>query len=284
MPSCIGMSVNVPAYLERIGYSGLVSPTVDTLRGVHHAHMLAVPFENLDIWRKRKIVLDPERFVHKVVDERRGGFCYELNGAFAALLQAIGFRVTLLSARAARDDGSYGQEFDHLTLRVDLDETWLADVGFGDAFLEPLQLKIGLDQKQGMRKFSIIKSDGVLLLARKYGWFRKPEYSFTLTPRKLEEFAGMCQYHQTSRNSPFTRKRVCTRAIPEGRITLTDRRLIVTKGSVRDEHPVTSQEQWYELLREHFGVVLYQAAELGRKAGSKSGDGTGAFKTIATSS
>jgi N-hydroxyarylamine O-acetyltransferase len=278
------MSVNVSAYLERVGYSGPAAPTLETLRGVHRAHMLAVPFENLDIWRKRKIVLDPERFVHKVVEEKRGGFCYELNGAFAALLQAIGFQVTLLSARVARDDGSYGQEFDHLTLRVDLDEPWLADVGFGDSFLEPLQLKVGLDQKQGVRKFSIIKFDGALLLARKYGWFRKPEYSFTLTPRKLEEFAGMCHYHQTSSNSPFTQKRLCTRATPGGRITLTDTRLIVTRGSIRDEHPVTSQEQWYELLREHFGVVLYQAAELGREAGSKSGDGAGALQTAAGSS
>ncbi|HYL12374.1 MAG TPA: arylamine N-acetyltransferase [Terriglobales bacterium] len=278
------MSVNVPAYLERIGYSGPVEPTLETLRGIHRAHMLAVPFENLDIWRKRKIVLDPERFVHKVVEEKRGGFCYELNGAFAALLQGLGFRVTLLSARVARDDGSYGQEFDHLTLRVDLDEPWLADVGFGDSFLEPLQLKVGLDQKQGVRRFTIIKSDGALLLARKYGWFRKPEYSFTLTARKLEEFAGMCHYHQTSRNSPFTQKRLCTRATPEGRITLTDNRLIVTRGSIRDEYPVTTPEQWYELLREHFGVVLYQAAELARRAGSRAGDGAVAFKTITASS
>src|SRR5437660_8763848 len=126
------MSVNVPAYLERIGYSGPRDPTLETLRGVHRAHMLTVPFENLDIWRKRKIVLDPERFVHKVVDGRRGGSCYELNGAVAALLQAIGFRVTLLSARAARDDGSYGQECDHLTLRVDPHESWLPDLTSGD--------------------------------------------------------------------------------------------------------------------------------------------------------
>ena len=274
--------MNVTAYLERIGYSGPVAPTLETLRGVHRAHMLTVPFENLDIWRRQQIVLDPERFVHKVVKERRGGFCYELNGAFAALLETLGFRVTLLSARAARDDGSYGEEFDHLTLRVDLDEPWLADVGFGDSFVEPLRLKPGLDQKQGVRKFCITKSDGALLLARKYGWFRKPEYSFTLTPRKLEEFAGMCHYHQTSRNSPFTQKRLCTRATPEGRITLTDNRLIVTRHSIRDEHPVSSQEQWYELLREHFGIVLDTAAELGRKAGS--GDREGAFRTTTASS
>ena len=282
MPSCIGMSVNVAAYLERIGYSGPVAPTLEILRGVHRAHMLTVPFENLDIWRKKKIVLDPERFVHKVVNERRGGFCYELNGAFAALLGALGFRVTLLSARVARDDGSYGQEFDHLTLRVDLDEPWLADVGFGDSFMEPLRLKPGLDQKQGVRKFCITKSGGTLLLARKYGWFRKPEYSFTLTPRKLEEFAGMCHYHQTSRNSPFTQKRLCTRATPDGRITLTDNRLIVTRHSIRDEHPVSNPEQWCELLREHFGIVLYPAVELGRKTQSKSGDGAVAFKTTST--
>jgi N-hydroxyarylamine O-acetyltransferase len=248
--------MDLQAYFRRIGYSGPKTPTVETLRGVHRAHMLTVPFENLDIWQKRKIVLDAKRFVHKVIAEKRGGFCYELNGAFAALLQKMGFRVTLLSARVARPDGSYGEEFDHLTLRVDLDEPWLADVGFGESFVEPLKLHAGIDQKQDGRCFCIFKENDRLILARKHGWFRKPEYSFSLRPRKLEEFAGMCHYHQTSPKSSFTRKCVCTRATPNGRITLTDKRLIVTRCGVRKEHPVKGAEHWHQLLREHFGVVL----------------------------
>src|ERR1035438_109494 len=120
----------VSAYLERISYLGQVDPSAETLRGLHLAHMLAVPFENLDIHLGRPIVCDEARFLHKIINARRGGFCYELNGAFAALWCALGFNVTLLSARVAGSDGSASPEFDHLTLRVDLheDEPWLADV------------------------------------------------------------------------------------------------------------------------------------------------------------
>src|SRR5271169_1200439 len=132
--------LNVPAYLDRIAYAGPLAPRLEVLRNLHRAHLLSVPFENLDIAAGRKIVCDEHAFIHKIVELRRGGFCYELNGAFAALLRAIGFQVTLLSARVPRENGSDGPEFDHLALRIDLERSWLADVGFGDSFLEPLEL------------------------------------------------------------------------------------------------------------------------------------------------
>src|ERR1039458_10379901 len=145
-----GVMLNLLAYLERIGYSGSTEPSAETLRALQRAHMFAVPFENLDIHLGRPIVCDEDRFLHKIINERRGGFCYELNGAFSALLRALGFQVTLLSARVAGADGDTdGPDFDHLTLRVDLpgstnhgltaEVPWLADVGFGEGFLEPLR-------------------------------------------------------------------------------------------------------------------------------------------------
>src|SRR3954451_21114082 len=133
--------IDVSAYLARIGYSGPTEPGPETLRGLHRAHMIAVPFENLDISRGRKIVIDEAAVVHKVIALRRGGFCYELNSAFAALLRALGFEVTLLSARVARANGGEGPDFDHLALRVNLPEPCLADVGFGHSFLEPLRIE-----------------------------------------------------------------------------------------------------------------------------------------------
>lgn len=142
--------MDVQAYLRRIRYResmipGVDGPGIDLLRSLHRAHLFTVPFENLDIPLGRKIVCDEARILHKIVNEHRGGFCYELNGAFAALLRALEFRVTLLSGRVARADGGYSPEFDHLTLRVDLEEPWLADVGFGDCFLEPLLLEPGME-------------------------------------------------------------------------------------------------------------------------------------------
>src|SRR5690348_1148972 len=114
--------MNVERYLARIGYTGPIEPNADVLRSIHRAHMWAVPFENLDISLKRPIVCNEERFLQKIVNERRGGFCYELNGAFAALLRALSFDVNLLSARVPRGEAGDGPEFDHLALLLNLEE------------------------------------------------------------------------------------------------------------------------------------------------------------------
>ena len=247
--------MDVAAYVDRIQYYGPLNPTADVLRDLHRAHMLTVPFENLDIHIHREIVCDEERFIHKVVNERRGGFCYELNGAFAALLRALGFRVTLLSARVPCADGRDGPEYDHLTLRVDLEEPWLADVGFGDSFREPLRLRPGLEQAQGDRMYRIILATDDLRCEVKDESAWKLEYLFSLEPRQLSEFGGMCRYHQTSPESPFTRKRVCSRATPEGRITLSNGKLIETRNGERQERAL-SDEEWTAKLRELFDVTL----------------------------
>lgn len=248
---------NVPAYLDRIGYTGPLTPTPDVLRDLHRAHMFSVPFENLDIALGRKIVCDEGDFVRKIVERRRGGFCYELNGAFAGLLRTIGFEVTLLSARVPREDGSESPEFDHLTLKVDLDESWLADVGFGDSFLEPLQLRSGAEQLQDGWTYRVVDCDNSLCMERaeRDGTWKR-QYSFTLTPRSLNDFAAMCSYHQTSPESPFTRKSVCSMAIAGGRITVADRRLIFTRDGSRDERLLASDAEWRAALREHFNIVL----------------------------
>jgi N-hydroxyarylamine O-acetyltransferase len=253
----VAQMLNLAGYLDRIGYTGPKQPSPETLRELHRAHLFTVPFENLDIHLGRKIVCKEEAFLRKIVERHRGGFCYEMNGAFAALLRGIGFQVTLLSARVPREDGSQSPEFDHLTLQVDLDEPWLVDVGFGDSFLDPLRLKVGEEQMQDGRNFRIVEGNGSLHVERAEAdgsW--KSEYSFTLAPRRLDDFAAMCDYHQTSPESPFTRKSVCSKATPEGRITLSERKLIFTRKNARDERLLGSEEEWRAALRECFGVVL----------------------------
>lgn len=250
--------MDITAYLQRIGYNGPRDPTLGTLRDLQLAHLLTVPFENLDITRGRQIMVDGELFVAKVVRERRGGFCYELNGALAVLLQALGFEVTLLSARVPRKDGSEGPEFDHLALRVDLDEPWLVDVGFGDSFLSPLWLGPEVEQAQpDGRLFRIVeRRDNTLEVQRKDNGVWKTEYGFTIQPRRLEEFAEMCSYHQNSPESPFTRKTICSRATADGRITIADSTLIITRAGKREETLIGSDEERNEILRREFGIVL----------------------------
>jgi len=249
--------MDIPAYLRRIAYRGPVTPSQETLRRLHYRHLQAVPFENLDIARHRRILLDPQAFVRKVVEDRRGGFCYELNGAFAALLEALGFPVTLLSGRVPREDGSESPEFDHLALRVDLDEPWLADVGFGDSFLEPLRLTSRDEQQAAGKTFRIVDLSGSLMVEQKQsGEAWKPVYKFTLVPRNLHDFAAMCDFHQTSPESFFTRRRICSRATPGGRITLADSKLVVTENDDRQERSLQSDEEWNAALEQHFGIVL----------------------------
>jgi len=247
--------MNVPAYLRRIGYTGPIAPTLETLRRIHCAHLETVPFENLDIAIGRPIVLDQDRFIHKIVEENRGGFCYELNGALAALLRDMGFRVTLLSARALRKDGSPRPEFDHLTLRVDLDDPWLVDVGFGECFLEPLLLRTGIEQRQDQGTFRITQEGASLSVERQqHEGYWKTEYMFTLMPRQLADFGEMCHYHQTSLESHFTKKRLATRATSSGRVTLSDMKLIVTENGNRQERVLGSEEEWRTALKDNFAL------------------------------
>ncbi|HST09381.1 MAG TPA: arylamine N-acetyltransferase [Terriglobales bacterium] len=249
--------MDTAAYLARIRYAGAVLPDAETLRGLHLAHLYTVPFENLDISLGRKIVCDEDRFLQKIVDLRRGGFCYELNGAFAALLRELGFRVTLLSGRVAREDGSASPEFDHLALLVDLDEPWLADVGFGDSFLEPLRLKTEAEQEQPSGRFRIVPVGDVMIVQRQLvSQLWKSQYQFTLKPYRLEDFEDRCQFQQTSPESHFTQQRVCTLRTRDGRITLSDLKLIRTVNNHREEQVLENEEEWRAALVEYFGVRL----------------------------
>jgi N-hydroxyarylamine O-acetyltransferase len=217
--------------------------------------MLSVPFENLDIGR-RPIAIDTDAFVRKVVDERRGGFCYELNGAFGALLDALGFEVVHLSAGVARASGGFGPEFDHLALLVsDAEgERWLADVGFGEGFMLPLRFATDVDQTDPAGLCRIVR-DGDWYVLHRNG---KPEYRFLLRPHALDEYAPRCHFHQTSPESSFTQGSVCSLATEDGRITIANRRLIETRGGERTERDLSDRE-WVEVLRDRFGVTLPRA-------------------------
>ncbi|HYI13011.1 MAG TPA: arylamine N-acetyltransferase [Thermoanaerobaculia bacterium] len=254
------MATWLDAYLARIGYDGPREPTLETLRVLHERHLFSVPFENLDIHWKRPIVVDVERFLNKVIEQKRGGFCYELNGAFAALLRELGFDVSLLSGRVITEAGSYGPPFDHMALLVRLDDgsRWLADVGFGQSFLGPLSLDVETGQRDRAGTYRIVPGEEWAMQVLKEGEWAT-EYLFTLDPHDLPEFAPMCDYQQYSPESSFLRRRVCTLATEWGRVTLTDGKLITTREGVREEREVAEGE-WGDVLRETFGAGYIQKA------------------------
>ena len=252
---------NIKSYLARINYHGSLVPSAETLRDLQLAHLLAVPFENLSIHAGEPIVLSDEALFAKIVERRRGGFCYEANGLFAALLRALGFEVAMLSAQVANAAGEFGADFDHMTLMVTLQERWLADVGFGDSFLEPLRLDERGEQTQGARAYRIVSDESHLqLMQRDEGGEWETQYRFTLKPYAYADYEEMCRYHQTSPDSHFTRGRICSLATADGRQSLADIALITTArvraAAGRHERTLASDEEYAAVLREQFGIVM----------------------------
>ena len=245
--------MNVEAYLKRINYNGPLEPTPETLRALQVAHLFAVPFENLSIHAGEPIVLEEGALYSKIVEKKRGGFCYECNGLFAGLLRALGFEVAMLGAGVAHREGGFGPIFDHMTLMVTLADRWLVDVGFGDSFLEPLLL----DERGEQESFRIDDDRDYLVLTRRNDqrvW--EPQYRFTLQPYGFADYEEMCRFHQTSPESHFTKNLICSRVTEEGRITLSGMKLITTSGGHREEQALSSQDEFTRILRDQFGVVM----------------------------
>lgn len=252
-------------YLRRIGYTATVKPDVQTLHRLQHAHLLSVPFENLDIGLKRPILLDETSLWNKIVVNRRGGFCYEVNGLFASLLNEVGFDVTYLNARDYHeDDDTFGIDFDHLTLlvRVPNDTArWLVDVGWGDTFARPLELDNPDWQENGLRAYKLESfRDGYQLWQRGYSGKLERQYYFDLTPHQFPaEYEATCLYHQTSPQSIFTQKRIISRLTENGRVSLDSDHLIITTNGQREEHLFENEEQFQELLQQYFGFRLQES-------------------------
>jgi N-hydroxyarylamine O-acetyltransferase len=259
--------MDVDAYLRRIEYDGPRQPSAATLRNLHRQHLFNVPFENLDIPLGTPIDLDPGLLYEKIVQRRRGGFCYELNGLFAELLMAMGFEVRMLSARVRREEGGFGPEFDHMLLKVKLEEPWLVDVGFGDSFVDPIVFHAGgADHVNGHRYVVLPLSDEWQLL-REDEKGQTPLYAFRDVAFELRDYQGMCAFHQTSPESHFTKSWICSRATPEGRITLANMRLIVSREGAREEVQLSTPGDLRRCLREFLGIELDESVDLRKLVG-----------------
>jgi N-hydroxyarylamine O-acetyltransferase len=231
-------------------------PTLGALAALQRAFLLSVPFENLDIHLGRPITVAGDHAFTKIVGASRGGFCYECNGLFADMLAALGFTVTILSARMVAGE-RVGVPFDHMVLRVDLDRPYLVDVGNGESCREPLALDDSTESRAEGRTYRVGAHEDALAL-----WFRDghdewaPRFLFDLAPRHREEFAERCHHHQTSPESHFTQKRLATLATAGGRLTLVERQFTVRDGDRRDVRDLASDEEWHRCLHDRFGIVL----------------------------
>jgi N-hydroxyarylamine O-acetyltransferase len=253
------------SYLTRMGATRPVAADGPALRALQVSHLRTVPFENLAIHLGEDIELTGPALADKVVRRRRGGFCYELNGAFAALLSALGFTVSLLNARVFQD-GVLGPPYDHLALLVrgtDGTGPWLADVGFGDHAHHPLLFRSRAEQTDPAGTFRLVDApDGDLDLLRD----GEPGLRLERRPRTLADFEATCWYHRTSPASHFTRSLVCSRLTARGRITLSGRKLTVTEDGRRDVTELPGEAAVLDAYRRHFGIELSREPAVARPA------------------
>lgn len=252
---CHNPGMDVEAYLRRIGISGPLVPSLATLERLQRAHLTAVPFENLDVYHRRGVQTDDVWSFDKVVVRQRGGWCFELNGAFAMLLAELGFDVQRLAATVL--NGKVSPIPTHLTLRVALERPYLVDVGFGDSFIRPLPLDTEGPHDGGTGEFGLVFDEGTTTLTSiDQGGRVTHLYQFGPTPRRAHDFEEASIYLQTTPGLQWTQSPFATRLLDGGpdRVTLLSDRIKFRRDDVWEEHPVAADE-WEHLLAEWFHLT-----------------------------
>ncbi len=252
--------MNAEAYLERIGYEGSLEPTLETLQNLHRAHLFAIPYENLDIHLGQPLTLELPQIFDKLVTQKRGGWCFEMNGLFAWALRELGFQVTLLGGAVNRTHCDDAARLGHLLLRVDLEQPYLCDVGFGDGLLEPLFLNVG-HCRQGFLDYELTRLGT--------GWYLRNQphgatsgFCFELTPRTFVSFSGMCHVLQTAPESGFVRSTVCSRFQTEGYSVLRGATLRTVTAAGVEERVLKDAADFDDVLKRVFGLELPGATKL----------------------
>lgn len=245
------MTLSLEAYLDRIEHRAPLRPDLDTLTALHRAHLIHIPYENLDIHRGCRLTLDMPTIYRKIVEDRRGGWCFEMNGLFAWALGEIGFDVTLLASCVGRESVEEPFVGDHLILLVHLDRPYLADVGFGNGLFEPIPLAEGR-YRQGRFEYGL-RLDG------DRWWFENQSdggvgYDFTLEPCAFADFAAESYRLQTSPASGFVRSTVCFRFTPEGVFTLRGAVLHRLTAAGEQEQIIEDALSYGRTLAEVFGL------------------------------
>lgn len=251
--------MNIKEYLTRIKYQEDLFLNFETLQKLQKQHLMYIPFENLDIHYGIPIYLDIDRMYHKIIKNKRGGFCYELNSLFCKLLQEIGFDAKMISAKVYNNKiDDFGEEFDHMAIIVKLEETeYLVDVGFGKFSISPLGLELNTIQSDNRDDYIIERYDNnYFLVSEIIKNEKKYKYLFSRIKRELSEFTEMSEYHQVNLKSHFTHNKIITKPTTGGRITITNTTLKITQGKdvIIEE---SFENQYFEkYVKDWFDVVL----------------------------
>ncbi len=259
-----GADLDLDAYLARLGLSGDLPPTLDTLTAVHRAHLAAIPFENLQLLLGRPVPLDVPALTDKMVHHRRGGYCYEQNLLLAAALDRLGFSVTAFAARVLMGGDGRPRPSTHALLRVRVDgEPWLADVGFGGGGLvEPLRFADGQQVSQGGWNLRLDRvseiGDEEWLLRGFDGRRWRNLYSFAAAGVLPQDYAVFSHYLTTHPRSPFRNRLMVARTVGGTRYALNDTTLSVERVDGTGETRELSLGEVGTVLREVFDIALDQ--------------------------
>lgn len=249
---------NQKEYLERINYSGSLSPTLHTLKNLQSLHLLNIPFENLDIHYNNTITLNLNHIFHKMVTKSRGGFCFELNGLFYKLLKSIGFDVYMIAGGVFKKDDEYHNEFGHLSLIATIDGIkYLTDVGFGRFSFTPLKIELNKIQNDTHGKFIFDQyNEEYLRINNVVDGEKVPGFIFKDQPRVLKDFEKMCTFHQTNKESHFTQKKIISIPTMDGRITLSSEELIIHKNGSTSNLKVKDDQDFEDHLWNYFKIKM----------------------------
>lgn len=249
--------MDIDKILSRINYDGPLDVNFEVLRGLQHAFLYSVPFENLDIHAKVKIVLDPARFYQKIVINRRGGFCYECNSLFYHLLKEIGFEVHIISAMMTTRE-TPSARYSHMALIVSLEQDYLVDVGNGQSVVEPMQVPCeGISSAEGIDyRVGVYNDQEYALYFRQANSDWSPRFVFSTEPRTLNQFGKMCEYHQSSTDSIFMKQRLCTLPIQNGRITLVGDEFTLLENGSQMKVTIGSASELQTILHKYFKISM----------------------------
>lgn len=248
-------ALDLEAYLARIGYSGRLRPDHAVLEAIHLAHATHIPFENLDILLQRPIRLDLSSLQAKLVTGRRGGYCFEQNLLFSAVLQHLGFSVRQLAARVIYRGGRRLPRT-HMLLLVDVEgATWLADVGFGrEGLLLPLPFGGGQEARQFAWTYRATEADGEWILQSLLNGSWTDLYSFSLEPQLAVDFEPANHYTATHPDSRFVRTLTVQLPTPEVRYMLRNREFVLDRGGTVTHRTLADNDELLAVLAQTFGL------------------------------
>lgn len=245
--------IDVNLYLNRIQVKPRRELTLDYLTELHLAHYKNIPYENFDIINQLDFNLDIASLFTKIIINKRGGFCYELNILFYYFLKELGYKTSLIAAQLITFDGTIGPPFDHPLLLVELKEKWLVDVGNSKWFVTPLNIDSSANQLQFGNSYQINKNQDTYFLYQNFEDSLQLQYQFNLNEVLPSNFESICAIKWKTPNSKFTRNYIISNFYDGKRVVLKDELIMfISEGKVTSKN-VANKSEFLYFLEHYFG-------------------------------